>query len=163
MYVILLAVLAAGTSAASVPSPSTANPLYFFEGRTESTGVMRVMFGRPSRTHSVGQGRVEGDGSLSLVQKVDDEGKPAHERRWHIRLTGKGRFVGTVSEASSKVVIDEVSGRYRFRFRVKGGMAVEQWMEALPDGASVRYSTSVRKFGMKVAAGKGIIRKIPPR
>ena len=83
--------LAAGTPVQSA--------LKFFEGETRSDGTLKIMWGKQRRSRSVGQGTIRPDGSLSLVQKVDDEGKPPHERRWLIRPVAPGRYSGTMSQA----------------------------------------------------------------
>ena len=48
------------------------DPLRFFEGRTETRGTVKVMFHKPYWTRSIGAGRIESDGSLTLVQRVED-------------------------------------------------------------------------------------------
>lgn len=148
-------------AAQPVPAQGIGDPLRFFEGRTDSSGTMKVMMRKPHRMRSLGQGRIEADGSLSLVQKVEEEGQPPRERRWHIRPAGPGRFTGTMSEASGPVTIEEVGGRYRFRFKMKGGVSVEQWLAPLPGGMSARNTLSVKKLGVTVASGDGTIRKLP--
>lgn len=148
---------------ASAHAQKAIDPLRFFEGRTDSEGMVKVMLSKPHRMHSIGDGRIEADGSLSLVQKVEEEGKPARERRWHIRATGPGRFSGTMSEASGPVTIEEIDGRYRFRFKMKGGLNVEQWLTPLPGGASARNTLLVKKLGVTVATGDGVIRKLAVR
>lgn len=151
------AVLAAGPAPAQKPS----DPLRFFEGRTDSDGTIKIMLRKPHRIRSLGQGRIEPDGSLTLVQKVEEEGQPPRERRWRIRATAPGHFTGTMSEAAGPVTIDEVGGRYRFRFKMKGGTHVEQWLTPLPGGTSARNTLSVKKLGVTVASGDGVIRKLP--
>jgi hypothetical protein len=155
----LLAITAFVLLAASPAQRPSGDPLRFFEGRTESAGMIKVLFKNPSRTHSVGHGRIEPDGSLLLVQQVDDEGKAPFQRRWRIRQVDPGRYSSTMSQASGPVDIKEVGGRYRFRFKMKGNLSVEEWITPLPNGMSARNNTTVRKFGMKVAAGQGVIRK----
>lgn len=152
---------ALGLLSAPAFSQKTTDPLRFFEGRTDSTGTIKVMLRKPHRMRSIGQGRIETDGSLTLVQKVEEEGEPPRERRWHIRATGPGRFTGTMSEATGPVTIEEVDGRYRFRFRMKGGVHVEQWLTPLPGGHSARNTLSVKKLGVTVATGDGVIRRLP--
>ena len=65
-----------------------------------------------------------------------------------------------MSEASSPVTIDEIGGRYRFRFKMKGNLSVEQWLAPMAGGRSARNRMIVRKFGMTVGSGEGIIRKV---
>jgi hypothetical protein len=138
-------------------------PLRFFEGRTESSGTIKLFMKRPYRSHSVGRGIIEPDGSLLLVQQVVDDDKPPRVRRWRIHEAGSGHYIGTMSEAIGPVVIDEVDGKYRFRFKMKGNFAVEQWLIPLPGGMSARNSMKVRKFGMTVGTSDGTVRKITGR
>src|SRR5215218_7770269 len=104
----------------SIASPAApaevADPLRFFAGRTETQGVVKVLFKKPYRSRSLGQGRIEHDGSLTLVQRVEDDGKPPHERRWRVRQVGPRTYTGTMTEASGPVEIEQVGDRYRFRF-----------------------------------------------
>lgn len=153
------AVLSAGPALAVQPI----HPLEFFEGRTESAGTVKTLMKTPYRTRSMGRGQIEPDGSLSLFQRVEDEGKPPRERRWRIRQIGAGHFAGTMSEASGPVSIDEVGGRYRFRFKIKGNLSVEQWVVPLAGGLAARNLMTVRKFGMVVGTGEGVIRKLTDR
>ncbi|MEO8547903.1 MAG: DUF3833 family protein [Sphingomicrobium sp.] len=135
------------------------HPLNFFEGRTESSGTVKLFMRNPYRTRSIGRGHIESDGSLTLVQQVQDEGKPPRERLWRIRQIGSGHFAGTMSEASGPVTIDRVGDRYRFRFKMKGHLSVEQWLAPLAGGMTARNSMTVRKFGMTVGTGDGTVRK----
>ena len=144
-------------AAATTQNP---DPFSFFEGMTESVGTMKVVMHQPVHTHSIGRGEVESDGSLSLVQRVEDEGKAPYMRRWVIRRAGPGRFVGTMSDATGPVTIDEVGERFRFRLKMRGGLSVEQWLTPLPGGRSASSSMTVRKFGIAVASSQGTVRKI---
>jgi hypothetical protein len=136
------------------------DPFSFFEGVTESVGTLKVVMHKPIHTRSVGRGEVERDGSLSLVQRVEDEGKAPYMRRWLIRRAGPGRFVGTMSEATGPVTIDEVGDRFRFRMKMRGGLSVEQWLTPLPGGRSASSTMTARKFGIAVASSQGMVRKI---
>ena len=136
------------------------DPLRFFEGRTETQGTVKVMFRKPYRTRSIGAGRIEPDGSLTLVQRVEDEGKAPHERRWRVRRTAPDRFIGSMSEAIGPVIIDRVGERYRFRFKLKGELRAEQVLTPLPGGRSARNSVKVRRMGIIVATTEGTIRKV---
>ena len=145
---------------ASAPAADPIKPMQFFEGRTEGSGVVRIFMKKSYRTRSVGRGRIQPDGSLLLIQRVEDQGQPAHERRWKVRQTGPRSFAGTMSEAVGPVAIDQVGARYRFRFRMKGDLSVEQWLAPLPGGKSANNSMTIRKFGMRVGKGEGTIRKV---
>ena len=151
------AIALVGTSA---PAAEPIKPMQFFEGRTEGSGIVRIFTKKPYRTRSVGAGRIHPDGSLTLVQRVQDEGKPPHERRWKVRQVGPRRFAGTMSEALGPVTIDQVGARYRFRFKLKGNLSIEQWLAPLPNGKAAGNNMIVRKFGVAVGNGEGMIRKV---
>ena len=151
-------ILFAVAAPAAIPQPL--DPLRFFEGRTQSDATVKVLFHKAYRGHSIGVGRIETDGSLTLVQHVADEGQPPHDRRWHIGKVGPGRYAGTMSDASGPVAIDQVGEQYRFRFIAKDRYSVEEWLSPLPGGRSAHNSIQVRRFGMVVASTDGIIRKI---
>ena len=135
-------------------------PLRFFEGRTELLSQVKVMMKKPYRSQTVGRGQILPDGSLSLVQQVHDHGKPASQRRWLIREVSPGRYTGTMSDAVGPVQIQQVGGRFLFKFKMKGKLAVEQWITPLPGGKSARSNLTVRKLGMRVATAEGTIRKL---
>jgi hypothetical protein len=156
----LLLLPAALLLSAPVTAESPVHPLRFFEGRTEGTGTIKVVLKKPYHTRSVGRGRIDRDGALVLVQRVEEEGKPARERRWRIRQIDARRFSGTMSEAAGPVLIEEVKGRYRFRFKMKGNLSAEQWLTPLPGGRAARNTITVRKLGMTVATGSGTIKKV---
>ena len=145
---------------ASAVADRLSSPFSFFDGVTETVGTLKVIMHRPAATRSVGHGEIQPDGSLVLVQRVEDQGKPPHMRRWLIRQVAPGHFAGTMSEATGPVTIDQVGSRYRFRFAMKGGLSVEQWLTPMADGRSAKSDTTVHRFGITVASAEGIVRKI---
>ena len=148
------------TTSVSATSSRPENPLRFFEGRTEMTSTVKLVTKRPYRSRTFGQGRIAPDGTLHLVQRVEDDGRRAYDRRWRIRQVGPGRFSGTMSEARGPVTAQEVGGRYRFRFRMKGSIAIEQWLTPVPGGQAARSTVTIRKLGMTVGHSEGVIRKL---
>jgi hypothetical protein len=118
------------------------------------------MFHKPYWTRSIGAGRIESDGSLTLVQRVEDEGKAPHERRWRVRRTSADQYLASMSDAVGPVTIDKVGDRYRFRFTLKGNLRAEQMLTPLPGGQSARNSLKVKRMGITVATTEGTIRKI---
>lgn len=154
-----LALLSGSIAINPLQASRPTDPLRFFEGRTEYVSTMKLLARKPYRSRTVGEGEIAEDGSLHLVQRVHDEGKPTHERRWHMRKVGSGRFAGTMSEARGPVTVDEIGGRYRFRFRMKGGIAVEQWLTPVSHSAA-RSRLTVRKLGLTVGKSEGMIRKL---
>ena len=144
----------------SADSARLRQPLRFFEGRTEMVTVVKVVMKKAYRSRTLGAGRILPDGTLALAQQIYDQGQPPSQRRWRIRQLAPGRFAGTMTEAVGPVLVDEVDGSYRFKFRMKGSLSVEQWLIPLPDGNSARTTLTVRKFGMRVASSVGTIRKL---
>jgi hypothetical protein len=155
---IMSALVVAAPSAAGGSQPLL-NALKFFEGETRSDGTLKIIWGKQRRSRSIGTGTIKPDGSLYLVQQVDDEGKPPQERRWHIRPVAPGRYTGTMSQAAGQVTIEEVSGRYRLLLKTPAGLNVEQWLTPLPGGKSARSHMTVKKLGMVVATGDGMVVK----
>ncbi|HEX6660247.1 MAG TPA: hypothetical protein VF067_00025 [Sphingomicrobium sp.] len=157
--------LIAGALICSISLPASAvavrtQPLRFFEGRTEMLSVVKVIMKKPYRSRTLGAGRILPDGSLALIQQVYDEGQAPEQRRWNVRQLGPGHFAGTMTDAVGPVVVDEMGGRYRFKFRMKGNLAIEQWVTPLPGGTSARTNLTVRKLGMQVASSVGTIRRV---
>jgi hypothetical protein len=91
---------------------------------------------------------------------VEDEGRPPRDRRWKIRQVAPRRYLGTMSEAKGPVIIEEIGGRYRFRFKMKGNLSVEQWLSPLAGWKSARNKVIIRKLGVAVAQSEGMIRKV---
>jgi hypothetical protein len=155
--VIAALVLAAAPSAAFAEPD---DPLRFFEGRTESIGTVRIVTKKPFRSRAIGKGHIRPDGSLDLIQRVEDQGQLPRERRWRMRPVGPGRYAGTMSEAKGPVTVEEIGDRYRFRFRMEGSVTVEQWLTPMPDGRSARSVVTIRKYGVKVGSSDAVIRKL---
>ena len=155
--VLLAGVLALPASAASAPDH---DPLRFFEGRTESISTVKVLFHKSYRTRAIGTGHIRPNGTLELVQQVERAGQPTKVRRWLIREVGDGHYSGKMSDAVGPVSIEEVDGRYRFRFRMKGNLAVEQWVTPRDDWRSASNRLTIKRFGIKVGSSEGVIRKI---
>lgn len=136
------------------------DPLRFFAGRTEVDGVVKILFHSSYKTHSTGEGVIHPDGSLTLVQHVADEGKAPHDRRWLVRRAGAGRFDAAMSEAIGPVTIQRVGESYRFNYRIKDNLHVEQMLTPIGDGRSARNVGKVRRMGIVVATTTGLIRKV---
>jgi hypothetical protein len=159
-----LSFLASAALLAVVPGDAadaqrTTEPMRFFEGGTEMVSVVKVMMKKPYRSRTIGQGQILPDGTLSLVQQVHDAGKPAQRRHWRIKQTDSDSFRGTMSDAVGPVYVDEINDDFRFKFKLKGNLVVEQWVTPLADGKSARTRMTVRKLGMRVATSEGMIRK----
>jgi hypothetical protein len=153
--------VAIGLAVLSGPATAKADdPIEFFAGRTESIGTVKIAMKKAFRSRAIGKGEIKADGSLDLVQRVEDEGEQPRERRWRMRRVAPGRYTGTMSDARGPVSVEEVGGRYRFRFRMDGNVAVEQWLTPMPDGRSARSVVVIRKYGVRVGTSDAVIRKL---
>jgi hypothetical protein len=141
---------------AAVPS----DPMSFFAGRTESIGTVKIAMRKPFRSRAIGKGEIRSDGTLNLVQRVEDDGQPPRERRWRVRKVAPGRYAGTMSEAKGPVTVMQVDSRYQFRFRMEGSVSVEQWLTPAADGRSAKSNSTFRKFGVVVGRSDAVIRKL---
>lgn len=155
-----IAVAAAAMSIGAANAAPLGDPLRFFEGRTESVSTVKVIAKKPFLSRSIGRGEIRSDGTLHLVQRVEEDGRPPFDRRWRIGQVAPGRFSGTMSEAKGPVTIEEIEGRYRFRFKMKGSVSVEQWLTPTPDGKSARSQITIRKLGITVGHSDGTVRKL---
>jgi hypothetical protein len=155
-----IAFVGASASAVTAKPKQPTDPMSFFEGRTESLSMIKVIAKKPFRSRSLGRGVIGPDGTLNLIQRVVEDGKAPYERRWQMRQVAPGRFIGTMTEASGPVVAEEIDGRFRFRFKMKGHLSIEQWLTPLPGGEAAQSKVSIRKFGMKVGSSDGTIRKL---
>jgi len=154
-----MALLGASASAGSAAVEVRSDPMRFFEGRTESVSTVKLVMRKPFSSRSLGRGVIS-DGVLNLVQQVEEDGKAPFDRRWRMRQVGPGRFAGTMTEAIGPVTVDEVGERYRFRFKLKGNVSVEQWLTPLPGGKVARSKVTIRKLGMTVGRSEGTVRKL---
>jgi hypothetical protein len=148
---------------ASSPAPAAAgpsDPLSFFEGRTESVGTVKLAMKKAFRSRAIGKGDITPDGTLILVQRVEDQGQSPKERRWRMRKVAPGRYTGTMNEAKGPVTVEQVGGRYRFSFRMSGNVAVEQWLDPAADWKSAASKITIRKYGIVVGRSDAVIRKL---
>lgn len=154
-----IALLGASASAESAAIEQLPDPMRFFEGRTESISTVKVMMRKPFSSRAMGRGEIS-DGVLNLVQQIHEDGRAPYDRRWRMRQVGPGRFAGTMTEATGPVVAEEIGGRFRFRFKMKGNLTIEQWLTPLPGGKSARSKVSIRKLGITIGHSDGMIRRL---
>ena len=129
----------------------TFDPLTFFAGRTEGNGVLHVILSHARTVRVHGSGEVLSDGSLRLVQTVEEQGSPAKRREWLIRRVSPGHYAGSLTDADGPVVVDADGSRLRIRFRMAHGLSAEQGLSLRPDGQAARNRLTVRKFGVVLA------------
>lgn len=154
-----IALLGASASAETASIAKLTDPLRFFEGRTESVSTVKVMMRKPFHSRAIGRGEIS-EGVLNLVQQIHEDGRTPYDRRWRMRQIGPGRFAGTMTEAIGPVIAEEIDGQFRFRFKMKGNLSIEQWLTPLPGGRSARSKVSIRKLGITVGHSEGMIHRL---
>jgi hypothetical protein len=161
MRALLLALLLPTIAAARpAPPPPTFDPLVFFAGRTEGRGILKVVLSphKPVVVHGIG--RVSDD-VLTLDQTVTEGDKPPAERRWTFTALGRGRYAGTLTDATGPVAGDVTGNRLHLHFHMKGGIVADQRIDLAPGGQSAHNRMSFRKFGIVVARLDETIRRVP--
>lgn len=151
MFFISLALTGCSVAAPAPAAPPTFDPLAFFTGPSRGEGTLKVMTkpGVPIRVES--NGRPDGKGGIILDQTVRQAGKPERVRRWNLRPISATRLTGTLSDATSPVSGELSGNRLHLAYRMKGGLAAEQFLYLQPDERTLLNRMTVRKFGLVVA------------
>jgi hypothetical protein len=165
LYAFLMSLVVSGCASFADPhrDPSPRpdfSPERFFQGETQGTGELRVIFSPPQRVHVRSRGRIEKDGTLVLDQRVEREGEAATLRQWRLRRDESGRYSGTLSEASGPVRGELRGGHLYLQYAMKGGLSVEQQLVPDASGLILENRLIVRAFGLPVARLEETIRKI---
>ena len=137
------------------------SPETFFAGRTEGRGVLSSVLAQPRQVAVHGVGQVAPDGTITLEQSVEQDGKPPRQRRWTLRRAGPDRFVGTLTGARGPVVAQVRGNRMHIRFEMNDGLIAEQWIYLQPGGRTALNRMSITKFGMLVATLDETVRREP--
>lgn len=157
----LIAVLlwsGAGMTSFAAQSPPF-DPIAFFKGRTHGDGTLKIVLQSPKRVRVDSIGRVERDGSLTLSQRIEEQGKAPRTRTWRLRQTAPGKFAGSLSDAKGPVTVDVIGGRTRIRYTDKDNLKFEQWLT--PRGPrQVENRLTVKRLGITVAHLDETIRKL---
>lgn len=136
------------------------DPFRFFAGQTRSAGEMKVILRRRVPVSVAGNGAVRPDGSLTLVQVVEEGTKPARTREWHLRRTSPGHYTGTLTDARGPVTADTDGPRLHLSFTTPSGFKVQQWLTLTPDGRSADNILRATRLGVTVATLRERIVKV---
>jgi len=113
------------------------DPIAFFTGSTQGAGTLQKIMSGSGPLRVQGEGRAAADGVLVLDQLVEEAGSPPRRRTWRMWPTAPGRYSGSLTDAVGPVLGELRGNRLRLRFRMKGGLDVEQWLTLRPDGRTV--------------------------
>ena len=156
-----LTAAAAGAAIAQLPAAGSAtlDPIAFFTGRSQGEGSVDKLLGRPVKLLVESAGRREGD-TLILDQTIRQGAKAPRNRRWIMRPVAPGRYTGTLTDAEGPVNVTVAGPRASIRYRMRGGLDVDQQLTLQAGERTLLNRLHVRKFGIKVATVEETIRKI---
>ncbi|MEN3973015.1 DUF3833 family protein [Sphingomicrobium sp. XHP0235] len=125
------------------------DPIQFFEGETSGRGTLSVITGERRDIAVSSTGTVLEDGSIRLVQRIDDgDGSPA-TRVVTMRALGDGRYEGTVTDAVEPLTAQVEGNRMTLRYRTPDER-VRQIL-VLEDDRTLRNRLDAYRWGLNVA------------
>jgi hypothetical protein len=142
------------------PAPAPRfDALRFFEGRAVGRGELSKVFAGTVPVTVYSEGQVEPDGSLTLVQRIEEGDKPVRLRTWSIREVarvpapggGTIRYEGTLTDASGPVEGSSEGNRLTLTYPIEGGFRVEQVLTLSEDGERAYNRLEVSLAGVTVA------------
>lgn len=152
------------TSCTSIRLPADArmqlDPIRYFTGWTQGTGVLRVPLSSPTRIVVESEGTPLAGGGLRLRQRVAQGEQAPRWREWRIQRVGPGRYSGTVTDAAGPVTITASGPRAQIAYRMKNGMEVRQQLALQADGRTLFNHMTVSRFGVRIARMDETIRKL---
>lgn len=135
------------------------DPVEFFRGRTHGEGTLKAIFQSPKTLTVDSLGYEDEDGTLVIKQVIHEPAKPARTRFWRLRALGGGRYEGTLTDAASKVRIEQTGETIRIRYQARDRLNFDQVLT--PAGPrEVTNRMKVKRFGITVARMDEIIRKL---
>jgi hypothetical protein len=134
------------------------DPVAFFDGHTQSWGVIESRSGAPiERIVTDGHGWINAANQLRMVQRLSFQDGKTQERNWTVWRTGPDRFEATANDMVGSVAGEADGGTFHWQWvlaRSPGNallnVTMNQWMYRVDDG-SVMIRTTVTKFGVIVA------------
>jgi hypothetical protein len=156
-----LAITACSASAPdSGPTATTPlDPIAYFTGRAEGRATLHKLVGEPEAILVHSSGRSDGKGGVFLNQRIEEQGKPARVRTWHLMPAGPGHFTGTLTDASGPVVASVAGPRLDIAFPMKGRLKARQVLILRADGRTLANRLTVTKFGVPLAHLDEVITK----
>jgi hypothetical protein len=156
-----LSTMATGAATAQLAGASSAtlDPIAFFTGQSRGDGRVDTLLARPVKLLVESVGRREGD-TLILDQTIREGAKPSRNRRWIMRPVAPGRYTGTLTDAEGPVNVTVSGPRASIRYRMRGGLDVDQQLTLQAGERTLLNRLHVKKFGIRVATVEETIRKL---
>lgn len=152
------------TSCSSVRLPADSrvqfDPIRYFTGWSQGTGVLRVPLSSPTRIVVESEGTPLANGGLRLRQRVVQGEQAPRWREWRIQRVAPGRYSGTLTDAAGPVTITANGPRAQIAYRMKNGMEVRQQLALQADRRTLLNHMTVSRFGVRIARMDETIRKL---
>jgi hypothetical protein len=134
------------------------DPLAFFQGHTQSWGVIESRSGAPTeQVVTDSHGETDANGRLRMVQHLSFADGTTQERDWVMWRSGPDRFDATANDMVGQAQGASSGRMFHWQWvmaRRPGNslmnVTIEQWMYRMSDG-SVTIRTTISKFGVIVA------------
>ena len=162
---LILCITASLTACEDRPSPSPTagagppfDPITFFEGHTQSRGVIETRSGAPTEQVTTDSlAHVDASVQLHMVQHLTFQDGQTRERTWTVWRTGPHQFDATANDmiGTAKGQSDRRTFHWQWVWARSPGnplmnVTMEQWMYGLRDGSAL-IRTTVSKLGFIVA------------
>ncbi len=134
------------------------DPVKYFTGATNSSGVMETRAGDPMRRVTTKtNGKLDG-GVLFLEQDLAFSDGTKQHRSWRIRGLDAHHFEASANDMVGTARGEAYGNCFHWSFTLAlspgnplGNVRMTQWMYLQPDGRTLLNHSTIRKFGLVVA------------
>jgi hypothetical protein len=158
-FATLVGLIAAASPAVAADRPRL-DMVAFFTGHTRTENVLRVVLHKPVPLIVESVGGKGDKGDFVMIDTVHEGDKPVQTRKWIMRSAGPNHMIGTLTDAMSPVDMIIKGDAVVIRYKMKGGLNVEQRLELQADGKTLSNHVVAKKFGVRVARVDGTVRKL---
>lgn len=134
------------------------DPVKYFTGRTNSSGVMETRGGDPMRRVTTKTNGKWNGNVLLLEQELAFSDGTKQNRSWRIRRLDAHHFEATANDMVGSARGEAYGNCFHWSFTLAlspgnplGNVRMTQWMYLQPDGRTLLNHSTVRKFGLVVA------------
>ena len=158
--ILLLATLLLLPSCDDTPPPAATpafDPIAFFNGTTQSTGVIETRSGAPREPiETASHASLDTPDRLHMVQTLSFGGE-TRERVWTLTRTAANRFDATANDMIGSARGETSGGAFHWQWTLARSpghpwmnVTMAQWMYPMPDG-SLLIRTTISKLGFILA------------
>jgi hypothetical protein len=152
--------LLAAATAATATAPRQLDMVAFFTGHTRTENLLRVVLHKPVPLIVESVGGKGDKGDFVLIDTVHEGDKPVQTRKWIMRSAGPNHMTGMLTDAVSPVDLVVEGDTAIIRYKMKGGLNIEQRMQLQRDGKTLSNHVVAKKLGIRFARVDGTVRKL---